>query len=561
MSNTRFALVSVLIAAICFAAVAPTLTWLEFSSGSENLVTEAVLEMRRGGPWLIPTLAGAPRTSKPPLPAWICATFVRPQSVAALADRGAAREAAYRRLAWEVRWPALVFACLTLIAGAWLGRALLADNAGGIATAIMMASSVIWLRFGRSMTTDVQLALWVTIANAFFVVGILKKRPWLAATCGGAALGLALMSKGPVALAQTTLPLLAFVAWRRWGMKKPIAVHWPAVIVAAVVALGIALPWPIVAATHLPGQARMWFREVALGGAKNDAYDPPWMYLAFLPLLLPWAGLFVLGLVGLWREKSDRAVLAIALTLVPIVVMCCFTEKNDRYLLPMVAPGAVIAAAGFITVGNHRELNPLRGVVMVFTWGFLVILALGLPLAGGLFLRNTAGTTWWPIAHGASAAAVLLAIVAIAWRLDSSGRRTLLPAGAIVMLLTNAMMIHGYARSERGRSDGKPISDAIVAAMPADTPVWIYAEPGRFSRSPVDTVIYLDRIVVPVTDLSTLASDRPVAVMVHCRAGQTLPAALTNWRVIGTMPKNQGLWHICVPPAPPAPPAPPTSGL
>src|SRR4051812_50126545 len=100
--HSRLSFVAALgIAALVFAAVAPTLSWLEFSSGSENLVVEAVLEMRRGGPWLIPTLAGAPRTSKPPLPTWICATFVPHNSVAALSDR-AMRDAAYRRLAWEV---------------------------------------------------------------------------------------------------------------------------------------------------------------------------------------------------------------------------------------------------------------------------------------------------------------------------------------------------------------------------------------------------------------------------------------------------------------------------
>src|SRR3954467_12075225 len=86
MSAARFTGLSLLIAAVFFAGVAPTLAWLEFSSGSENLVVETVLEMARGGPWLIPTLKGAARTTKPPLTNWICATFVRPACVAALSD-------------------------------------------------------------------------------------------------------------------------------------------------------------------------------------------------------------------------------------------------------------------------------------------------------------------------------------------------------------------------------------------------------------------------------------------------------------------------------------------
>src|SRR5689334_2392205 len=95
------------VAALVFAAVAPTLSWLEFSSGSENLVVETVLEMRRGGPWLVPTLEKQPRTQKPPLPAWVTAAAARPGTVAGLADHDAVRRAiAYTHLAWEVRWPA-----------------------------------------------------------------------------------------------------------------------------------------------------------------------------------------------------------------------------------------------------------------------------------------------------------------------------------------------------------------------------------------------------------------------------------------------------------------------
>src|SRR5689334_14197573 len=55
---------AVVVAAGFFAAVAPTLTRLEFVGGSEVLVVETALEMRRGGPWFIPTLQGYPRLTK-----------------------------------------------------------------------------------------------------------------------------------------------------------------------------------------------------------------------------------------------------------------------------------------------------------------------------------------------------------------------------------------------------------------------------------------------------------------------------------------------------------------
>src|SRR6185369_612015 len=111
---------------------------------------ETVLEMHRGGPWVIPRLKGAPRTAKPPLTNWISAALVSPSSVAALSDVEH-RDQVYRRLAWEIRWPALLFACLTLVATAWLARVLF-DDSTGLAAATMMGSCVLFLRFGRGMT-------------------------------------------------------------------------------------------------------------------------------------------------------------------------------------------------------------------------------------------------------------------------------------------------------------------------------------------------------------------------------------------------------------------------
>jgi 4-amino-4-deoxy-L-arabinose transferase-like glycosyltransferase len=543
--RSRFALVSLIIAGVFFAVIAPTLVWLEFSSGSENLVAETVLEMRRGGPWLIPELAGAPRTRKPPLPAWISAAFVRPATIAALsqAQGRAARDAAYRRLAWQVRWPALVFAALTIVVAAWLGRLLL-SAAGGVVTAVMLASTLLLLRFGRTMTTDIQLALWVALANLFFAMAILNQRRALSCLLGGIALGVALMTKGPVALAQTVVPLLVFVAWRRWN-GRPVRIAWPAVASASALALAIALPWPIWAASQLSGQASLWFSEVAAGGARSNPYDPPWVYFAFIPLLLPWAGFFILGMVALWREKSERGLLAIAFTFVPIAMMCLFPQKSDRYLLPMVAPAAVICAAGFLS--RDAALDGLRGVVNIFTWGFLLVLGIGLPLSGVWWQRGIDGRPWFSLAMGMGAAAILGLIIVGGWWIDSSGRRTLLPVGAAVMLIANTLFTLGYANTDRGRSDGRPIAEFVVAALPADAPVWVFAEEGRFSRAPVDTAIYLNRVVEPIHDLSKLPPTAgPLAVLVHCKANQSMPAALSGWPVIGSSPKNQGVWRVCV---------------
>jgi 4-amino-4-deoxy-L-arabinose transferase-like glycosyltransferase len=412
----------------------------------------------------------------------------------------------------------------------------------------MTGSSVMFLRFGRAMTTDVQLAWWVALANVCFALAVLKGWRWRGCVLGGLAIGLALMSKGPVALAQTVLPLAAFVAWRRWrnpASARARRVGWAPVVAAVVAALAVALPWPLWVVLRRSGQIEFWFREVAQGGRADYGWDPPWVYLAILPLLLPWAGFVVLGLVRVVRERSEEGVLAAALLLLPIAVMCCVNQKNDRYLLPMLAPAAAIGAMEFVRGGEGAQ-RAYRWVV-VGTWGALLLIAVGVPVAGATVLERADGGRWWSAGVAAASAGVGVAVIAVGWFLGGEARvRGLIPAGVVLMLWTHGLLMHGYATSARGLSDGRPVADAIVAALPPDTEVWCYQAPGRFSRVPVDTTIYLNRTVrqaIDPTTLPTTAGGNRV-MLVHRRRDEPVPAGMRDWKVIGTTQKNAGTWEV-----------------
>lgn len=544
MSGTKFTAMALLIAGVIFAGVAPTLAWLEFSGGSENLVVGTVLEMRRGGPWLVPTLNEAPRISKPPLAAWISAGLVSPKTVAALSDMSQ-RDAAYRELSWQIRWPALAFACFALVAAAWLGRVLVSTNAG-LVTAAMMGSTILFQRFGRSMTTDVQLMLWVTIANGFFAKAVLDNRRWLGCIMGGIALGLAFMSKGPVAIAQTFGPVAVLLIWRWWKKRTDVPrLGWMPIIVAASIALAISLPWPLEVLHRMPGKLSFWYNEMTHAGTV-DTYrpDPPWVYFTLVPQLMPWAGFFVLGFVLLWRENSDRGVLTISFVLVPILIMACFAEKNDRYLLPMLSPAAVVCAFGFVSRG--KEVDGARRFVINLTWIFLAVITIGLAI-GGVFGKRLDGGRWWSPALGASVAVGCAFAIAAAWWCERRGFKVLLPGAVAMMIAAQSLFMYGYAKSERGLSDGRPISDAVCKALPADAKIWAYTVEKRFSRVPIDTLIYLNRTAKPATTPTTLPSG-PRAMLVHFRGDQKLPEGMENWRLLGSANKNYGTWRVYAPP-------------
>ncbi len=555
-SALRFTLLAAALAAIVFTAIAPTLISLEFSGGSENLIVGPILEMRRGGPWLVPTLKGAPRTTKPPLTTWLTALAVRPQTLSALSNP-AQREQAYQTLAWQVRWPALLSGCILLLATAWLGRTL-ADDPVALTAATIAATTFLFLRFTRSATTDIHLAMWVTITNALLAAAIFKRSAperepsdstrlsssksvagprnaiMLFTVAAAITLACALMTKGPVALVQTIIPLAAFAIY-----KRQTRLPWKPILLTTLIVLAIALPWPVYVLTRFSGQLELWTRDAAAGGARNEPADPIWSYLPMTLLLLPWLWFFIVGAIKIVRERSDAGIFALMLAVAPVLVMTCFPEKNERYLLPMIAPAAVVAAIGFL----HRDIaNRIAWhLAMGATWATLGLIALGLPIAG-CFLTTAASDKWWSPTTAAIAAPIGAAILILTWRHDRE--LGILPAALAIMLGAQALFIRGYSRTDSGLSDMKPLADAIVAKLPSTAEVWGFTAPARFDKVPIDLPIYLNRTVRHATQPTTLPTSTPQVMVVFTNEQSPPPPELKDWQLIKRVPrKKQGFWE------------------
>ena len=104
-SIRKYLLLAILSAGMVFASIFATLRWTEFTGGNENLVVQTAIEMRRGGPWLVPQMMGEPRIAKPPLVAWITAICMKQSTLDQLSSADpAVREQAYNDLSLQVRW-------------------------------------------------------------------------------------------------------------------------------------------------------------------------------------------------------------------------------------------------------------------------------------------------------------------------------------------------------------------------------------------------------------------------------------------------------------------------
>src|ERR1700683_4239714 len=215
-------------------ALRPVVTWVEFSGGMENFNVATAVESARDSHWLMPYLGLKPRAAKPPVLHWITALGIRlvPNS-----------------LAWGTRFPSVLASCAMILAVYEFGRTI-GDWALGLAGALICGTTVLFLKFAWQASYDLHLALWVTVANWCLAIALFKNCRWTGCIGAGAALGIALMVKGPVAILQAIVPVVAFLVWPGRAQDKPgpPKTRWPGPILGGItVTLLLALPWTIYA--------------------------------------------------------------------------------------------------------------------------------------------------------------------------------------------------------------------------------------------------------------------------------------------------------------------------
>lgn len=510
-----------------FAAVAPTLPWLEFSNGAEALNIATAQEILRSGNWLIPTLQGETRLAKPPLTAWITAAAIFSRTMQDISSIDPSmRNQGFSKLAWEVRWPALVAACLTLVATAELGR-LVGGPQCGIISLIVAASSFLFLRFCRYSTADVLLTLWVAAANILLLHAALKKRRWAGCIGCGLAVGLAMMSKGPVAWVQSIFPLAIWLWW--FGTDRPRLGAGPVLAgLAGFAAIG--LPWFVLVMIHQPDAAAVWFREVTRLGARQASADKWYTYLAIIPYLAPWCVFFIAGLTRAMSHSRIR-LLPVVLLIVPLAIMSLAPDRNVRYMLPLLPAAAVITAIGIIDLLSSTTLRWLH-------WGILGLLGV-LPVVS-LLIQPSMYSPGHAIAASLAAGMLIACGAAVQSRQSSS----LVLTSFILMLLLQAVFIAGYRNTRQGRAELKPLAEEILSRYP-DAEVF-NAHP-RGKRPPPELGVYLNRVLRWTADPSAIQpGSRPKVLLMLQDHGQPPPLPPPGWTVLASHKRDKDWWWAFV---------------
>ena len=411
-------------------------------------------EMWTSSEVLVPHLNGEPYSHKPPLLFWLINLSWALFGVGEVAGRLVAP----------------LFALGNMILTHVLARRLWPDRPEVANLAPMiLAGGLFWGAAATLTFFDMVVGLF-TLAALIGVVDACRPGGWRGWLIAGLALGLGVLTKGPVILVHVLPVALAAPYWT--GAPRPFS--WPAwyaalagaVVLGAVLALAWALPAAEAGGKAYAG-AILWDQTA---GRSTDSFahrGPWWFYLAAAPaVLLPWS-LWPPVWRGLGRglvaERGDR--FCLAWLILAVAALSAISGKQPHYLIPSLPAAALLFAAAIAGAGERRRFDALPVAVPAVV--FVVLLGMIVATRGavdGLLPKWTLDLA--PLVGRPAAAAAAFAVL---FPLGDQSRRTAMMTGAAVLLVIAA---HLTAAPYLGRAFYlEPLARRIAELQRAGHPV------------------------------------------------------------------------------------------
>lgn len=458
--------------------------------------------MAESGDWVTPRLNGEPWFEKPILYYWTAAAAFRVLG----ASDGAARVPS-----------ALAALAATLALAAVCARAY--GPGAAFALVLIMPTCGLLMGFAHGASTDMVFSgtLGVALALAATIVGDqarTENQPaampggltggrhpgWLLGW--GAALGVAVLAKGPAAilLAGGSVGLWALLT-RRWADAFRLA-H-PLAIGAALV---VALPWYVLCAQRNPDFFQVFIIEHNVQRFLTPVFEhqqPFWYFGVVLLLgLVPWTALLVPVLrdARAWasgRHGQHVALLAACWALVTLVFFSLSKSKLPGYILPAFPPAAFLMARVAARDADAQAPSLCHALMVIgTTFALLTAAVLGVAAGGGAFLSQDArlvlADLHVPAAAGLLVAGSGVAIAVLARRRQAWAALTMTSALTAALLLTVGTL---SLPAMDARLTARPAAAVAVQAA-GDGPIALY----RLERAWKYGLEYYTRRVVPAWD-------------------------------------------------------------
>jgi 4-amino-4-deoxy-L-arabinose transferase-like glycosyltransferase len=336
---------------IALIAWLPALLSLPALDRDESRFAQASRQMVESGNFVDIRLGAAPRYNKPIGIYWLQSAVV---GAAGLLDAKAAEQIALYRL------PSFLCALLALFLTFSLSRTV-ANPTVSLSSAVLLGATLLLSAESQIATTDAALLAAILGAQLVLMRVYLASRkgetlPPGQTLAGWAAVGAAILVKGPVILGVAGVTTLALCLWDRdWRWLKgtrPIS--------GIAMALAIVAPWAVTIGLATHGG----FYEQSLGhdfsakilGGQESHGAPPGYFLALLSVTFWPATLFLIPAVDLAvRRRNEPAVRFLLAWAVPTFVMFeLVPTKLPHYILP-VYPALCILAALWIGDETKQE--------------------------------------------------------------------------------------------------------------------------------------------------------------------------------------------------------------
>jgi hypothetical protein len=240
-------------------------------------------------------------------------------------------------------------------------------------------------------------------------------------------------------------------------------------------------------------------------------------------------------------------VLAVFLALLPLLLMSFYKDRKERYMFPVMGAAAVVAAGGIMTLARKREpWGGLERAAVAQHWVLLVAIGVIFPAAAALDrfpeLQTVFHTPWLARGWAVGLTIGLSLVIAVGILVRRHWVMALTGATVVVLLTVQAAALHGYAQTRPGRSDMRPLAQAIWEKYPEA--LMYNAHPGG-KRASVDLSIYLNRVTrwISPDDLGQLKPGRaPKVVVMLQERGDPDPKPPAGWTFVEKVKRDKDWW-------------------
>ena len=341
---------------------------LAFIGADEPRYARIAEEMNLRSDYLTPTLNSRPWLEKPPLLYWLAAASFQCFGVSE----------------WAARLPVALLAVLTTLLVGLLALHL-AGWWAALFTVLILPTSGLFFIYGRAASMDMPLTAMLTAAAISGFWATRSKAAWWGLS-GGAALALAALAKGPVAIVLFGGVFLFYFCFRQKYLWS-----WQQTLLGLLAFFSVAVPWfwQVWLENGSNFVATFWINH-HLARFLTDIHhhrQPFWYYLVILIFgFFPWVFFLGSSLLRMWRsglgwlkEESEPELFLWLWVAVPLLFFSLSESKLAGYILPVIPALALIVGLEW-----NRYLESDRTASRAMRIELMAAAATGLLVIGAL---------------------------------------------------------------------------------------------------------------------------------------------------------------------------------